>query len=223
MLVVESVEDRDNQLWYMTQIENADEFRLHTVQKGDFWAVDVLNYYGHDSIDLQFQSNGEKTGQYWAFAKCEDGSFKISNNYTGPYMYLEVLEDLQATLAGGDNAGQHWTLSLQGSGSISISPSSLATSTITAIAPGSRKPEGSSQDTPSAPSACKSSEASCTATSFAKGGVSTAAIAGASVGGILGLGSIIGAIIYGMRWWRKGHRASEPYEARRNMTSDLHL
>ncbi|KAF2026789.1 carbohydrate-binding module family 13 protein, partial [Setomelanomma holmii] len=111
VVVVQSSESDASQSWYFVETSTSGYYRLHTQQKGDYAALDVYNYNGKNSIDLHLYAIGENTGQYWNLNKQDDGSVKISNQFTGPDIYLDVVKDtLQPTLAAKDGPGQRWTL-----------------------------------------------------------------------------------------------------------------
>ncbi|ORY17837.1 hypothetical protein BCR34DRAFT_529983 [Clohesyomyces aquaticus] len=182
-----------NQQWYFTATNSTSQYRLHTVQKGDFHAVDVYNYIGLGTIGLHFFSTGDYNGQYWTIGSWSDNTTKLSNEFTGPDIHLEVNKDTyEVKLAGGDNAGQHWTLSAFGA---SPTPTSAATGkpTVSATATGNPTVTG-------APSLCTSAVASCSATASAQHGksLSKGALAGVAVGGAIGglaLIAIIGLVV----------------------------
>ncbi|KAF2249311.1 hypothetical protein BU26DRAFT_519429 [Trematosphaeria pertusa] len=187
-LLIEPTDSGDSQLWYFTPSALEDHFRLHTIQKGDFAALDVYNYNGRNSLDLHFYANQELTGQYWRVDDWGDGSVRLSNNFTGPDIHLEVNADnWKLTLAGGDTSGQHWTLSLPGE---------------TSTAATSRTPGPKTSFTTNSTGSCTSS-CSATATSGAQNDLSKA-----QIGGIAG-GSVAGALLVAagaIFWWQRSRR-----------------
>ncbi|KAF3050005.1 hypothetical protein E8E11_009658 [Didymella keratinophila] len=115
-------ETEDAQTWFFSQPTSASYYRLHTVEKGEGYALDIRNYYGDSTMDLRFFAIQDRTGQYWHLDKRDDGSVKLSSEFQ-PDLYLDVVkDDLQPTLRATDSPGQHWTLSRVGS-----SPTSSAT------------------------------------------------------------------------------------------------
>jgi hypothetical protein len=106
VIVVPSKSD-GSQSWYFLETSTSGYYRLHTEQKGDFAALDVLNYNGKNSLDLHMYAVQENTGQHWRVNKQDDGSVKINNQFTGSDIYLDVVKDtLQPTLAAKDGPGQ---------------------------------------------------------------------------------------------------------------------
>jgi hypothetical protein len=99
-----------SQTWYLVETTTSGYFGLHTNQKGDFAALDVLNYNGRNSLDLHMYAVQDNTGQKWRLNKQDDGSVKINNLFTGSDIYLDVVRDtLQPTLAAKDGPGQRCT------------------------------------------------------------------------------------------------------------------
>lgn len=101
-----------NQQWFLSATSLPPFYRLHTVAGGADLALDILNDSGTGSTGLRMTGTGTATGQYWRFDSWDGGSdFRLSNNYTGLDMHLDVYSDtLEPHLAPGDLSGQHWTL-----------------------------------------------------------------------------------------------------------------
>jgi hypothetical protein len=111
-VVVVPLDSNDSQSWYFLETNTPSYYRLYTQQKGDFAALDVYNYNGKNTIDLHMFAVHEATGQYWYLNNQDDGSVKISNQFTGPDMYLDIVRNtLQPTLAAKDGPGQRCTYS----------------------------------------------------------------------------------------------------------------
>ncbi|KEF63545.1 uncharacterized protein A1O9_01523 [Exophiala aquamarina CBS 119918] len=189
-----------NKQWVFSVTSLADHYRMHTVQNGQGQSLDVLNDNGVDSIKLRFTSTADVSGQFWRFDLWDDGTLRLSNNFTGPDMHLDVYSDtFEPHLADGSASGQHWTLQRLGSISSTtesaqtsmVSTSSAATSvltksTATSAAPGiSSLPPGSSSvsNAPSSTVAVSSSTPSASANAV-NSSLSSGAIAGISVGAV---------------------------------------
>jgi len=200
-----------NQQWYFTSTNTSSEYRLHTVQKGDFHAVDVYNYIGLGTIGLHFFSTGDYNGQYWTLGSWSDNTTKLSNDFTGPDIHLEVNKDtFEVKLAGGDNAGQHWTLSDFGAGpTLTSTASGQATASASASATGN-------PTTSAPPSLCTSTAASCSATASPQHGksLSKGEIAGVVVGGVAGAVTLIVLIALAVKkLTKKGYEETKQIEA----------
>jgi len=181
-VIIESAGAGDNLQWYFTETNITGRFRLHTVQKGDSNALDVFSYNGLNTIGLHFYNVGDYTGQYWRLDEWGDGTIKMSNNFTGPDILLDVASDtLEPTLAGGDSPGQHWTLSQLGSASATLAPSTAAVTMLST----------------SVASPCASTAVSCRATASAlpHKRLSTGVIAGAVVGPVFVLAIVVAIVL----------------------------
>lgn len=184
-VIIESAGTGGNLKWYFTETNITGRFRLHTMQKGDPNALDIFSYNGLNTIGLHFYNVGDYTGQYWRLDDWGDGTIKLSNNFTGPDMLLDVANDtLKPTLAGGDSPGQHWTLSRFGSASATLASTAAAT-----LAPNTTAvtiSTATSQLPTSVASPCTSTAVFCTATASAlpNKGLSKGGIAGAVVGSV---------------------------------------
>lgn len=105
----------DSQRWFVATTDISPFYRLHTIFLGTSQSLDVINDNGTNSIYLHMTGTGQYTGQYWRFDPWPSGDagggYRLSNNFTGPDMHLDVYSDtLQPHLADGDYTGQHWTL-----------------------------------------------------------------------------------------------------------------
>ncbi|KAI1124163.1 hypothetical protein F5Y10DRAFT_36979 [Nemania abortiva] len=123
--------------WFLTPTTLSPFYRLHTTSLGEGMSLDVLNDNGTSSVGLHMAATGDYSGQYWRFDPwATGGGYRLSNNFTGPAMHLDVYSDtLQAHLASDDHTGQHWTLSpapavvsvVSQNGELATPPSSGAT------------------------------------------------------------------------------------------------
>lgn len=56
-------------------------------------------------------ATGNYSGQLWTLAPWGDGTYKLTNDFTGPGKSLDTYSDTyQPFLDTGDHSGQHWTL-----------------------------------------------------------------------------------------------------------------
>lgn len=143
-ILMDSVSTNDNSQWYLTSTTFTPYFRLHTVANGDSRSLDVVNDNGTSSTGLHFAATGPYTGQFWRLDSWGDGTYRLSNNFTGEQMHLDTYSDtLQLFLASGDYTGQHWrfgrvdtkatTSSAQASGVLTSSP--INPSTTSTVSP----------------------------------------------------------------------------------------
>lgn len=60
---------------------------------------------------MHVTTTGIYSGQYWTVTPWGDGSFQLTNDYTGSSIHLDVYADTkEAMLDGDDHSGQHWRL-----------------------------------------------------------------------------------------------------------------
>ncbi|KAF1828847.1 hypothetical protein BDW02DRAFT_574519 [Decorospora gaudefroyi] len=207
-LTIESsnIED-DHQLWFANETSVPGYYRLHTVGKGEYFALDVLNYIGSQTLDLHFFANQELTGQYWRFDNVNDGSISISNNFTGPDIVLNIQDQGKPMLAAGGQSGSRWILSVPTSGSqpttgTAASTASVATIKIDPSSSPTTTPSNSSTTTTTTPVPPTTNSASSSPNE-----PSTGALAGIVVGAVVGV-AMLGALIYWLaRRWRRRSRA----------------
>lgn len=170
-----------NKQWLFSVASLANHYRMHTVQNGQGQSLDVLNDNGVNSIKLHFANTADASGQFWRFDPWDDGTVRLSNNFTGPDLHLDVYSDtFEPHLADGSPSGQHWTL--QRLDSSSSTTESSQTSTISTSSETTSVPTGSS----TVSSASSSTVAGSSSTVLASGssGLSIGAIAGISVGAV---------------------------------------
>ncbi|CAI6331923.1 unnamed protein product [Periconia digitata] len=214
-LVIEPPKSSQNQLWFVTATEDQGSYRLHTVQKGDNYALDI-NY---ETLDLRFFDVGQgQGGQKWKFDTSDDGTFKLSNNYTGPDKHLEVTRCcLKMILANGDNPGQHWGLHKVAAdlSSSTTSSTNITFSTPTPRIEPSPSPNGTSNASPTPTpttsdnsGACDVATTSC-AGSTTQRGLSGGGKAGVGVGVVLGVLALVGGGYLVYRRWGGNRRPRE--------------
>jgi hypothetical protein len=182
--------------WYMSAAEYAGFYRLHTTANGDGKSLDVLNDNGVNSITVQFATTGYFTGQFWRFDRWDDGTYRLSNNFTGVDKHLDVYSNtLQPYLGTGDLSGQHWTFSKYGASS--SSSSSAGSSSLSSKSSSSSNPASSSSI----------AAAATTSPLNTSSGLSAGAIAGIAVGALAGLALLIFVIVFAILHRRR--RSSE--------------
>ena len=199
-IVVQPVDFNDSQLWYFTETLLQGYYRLHTVGKGQYSALDVYNYIGRQAIDLHFYATQDLTGQYWHLNQQSDGSVKIHNNFTGPDMYLDLKDGtLQPTLAARDSQGQRWTLS-----SIRSTPTFTNTATISSSFGTTATP---STKSPSASAPAGTCTSNCLNSRVPSG---SKKLSGAAVGGIVSA-VVVAFLLAGafILWCRKSGKSPQ--------------
>lgn len=192
ILIITPFNQISSQLWYRTETEIKDYYRLHTEDKGDDVALSIYNYEGRQTLDLRFLDTSlndggygsygmpQVTGQYWHFEEQIDGTFKISNNKTGPDTYLDIDDDSsKPMLANRDSPLQKWIFSSLGS-----SPTSTGTAVASTTLTASFTPTTASTLAPVASSTCLSD---CVGSSNSSKKLTSGVIAGIAVGSVAAL------------------------------------
>jgi hypothetical protein len=192
-VIVEPVNESDSQLWFATETNLQGYYRLHTVGKGNYSALDVYNYIGSQTLDLHFYADQDLTGQYWRLDIQEGGSMKISNNFTGPDIYLNIADGTQKpTLAAGDSSGSRWTLSSLGSDPTPTSTTSVTSTETGSLTASTASGTASSSNGPSDTATSNSNDPDSPSGSNKP---STGAIAGIAVSSVVGA-ALLGVLIY---------------------------
>lgn len=114
---------KSSQQWFLTPTSFENYYRLHTSQKNSSYALDIRGYDGTDRQSLHFHDVIDAYfGQYWRIDPWGDGTAKLSNNYTGDNVLLDVNEQgddsFEPLLSNMDEKrkGQHWKFEVVGSG-----------------------------------------------------------------------------------------------------------
>ena len=189
------------QYWTFVLLETGPQYALRNVQYGDGYSLDVYNTEGVNSTTVYLATTGTSSGQYWTLTPWGDGTYELTNNFTGMNESLDVYSDtLQPTLDPPDYSGEHWTFTSVNLTAIisssAISGSSTASASVAStsgIATGS----GSSRTFFSTATQSMNASSSTPPTSTGHSGLSTGAIIGiaATLGGVVILVTI-GLLVY---------------------------
>jgi hypothetical protein len=69
-----------------------------------------LDVYGNDKTKPHLADAGNYSGQIWTISSWNDGTWKLTNQYSGSGLHLDVYSDTKVPFMGdGDHTGQHWT------------------------------------------------------------------------------------------------------------------
>lgn len=104
-----STKDGDSkQLWKMVDLGGG-KYALRTEYLGDCFSLDVMNNRRKDTPWIA--PTGNYPGQSWSLTPRSDGTYRLTNDFTGPGRFLDTTGDThKPILAPGDASGQHWTL-----------------------------------------------------------------------------------------------------------------
>ena len=70
-----------------------------------------LDVYGNDKTMPRLAAAGDFTGQIWTVVPWGDGTWRLTNEYSGSGLHLDVYSDTKVPFMGdGDHSGQHWIL-----------------------------------------------------------------------------------------------------------------
>jgi len=88
-----------------------------------------LDVYGNDATMPHLGDAGDYTGQIWTISAWGDGTWMLTNQYSGSGLHLDVYSDTKVPFMGdGDHTGQHWIFTEEAS----VSPFSSTTSSLKA-------------------------------------------------------------------------------------------
>ena len=120
------------QYWQLTPYttSSSSTYALFTMFLGINKRLDV---YGNDATKPHLADAGDYSGQIWTISPWGDGTWQLSNQYSGSGLHLDTYSDTKVPFMGdGDHSGQHWTFTfIQATSSSSIpgnSPSSTPNS-----------------------------------------------------------------------------------------------
>jgi hypothetical protein len=99
------------QVWRLAPTDRPGHYRLQTLASTERQSVDVVNDRGVDSTKLAMADTGNFSGQYWRLDPWGDGTFRLSNTFTGELKHFDVYSDTKEPFLGtDDHSGQHWLL-----------------------------------------------------------------------------------------------------------------
>lgn len=107
----ESPDAQQFQEWRVSMSEFLGFYHLSTTQQSQNGrSLDVIDENGRSQAPA-FSPTGYYTGQFWRLELSVNGTYRLSNNFTGPDRYLNgASESLLPELTLGDSPSQHWTL-----------------------------------------------------------------------------------------------------------------
>jgi hypothetical protein len=100
--------DFSGQYWALQPFPDASSptYALHTLFLGPAKRLDV---YGNDKTKPHLANAGYYSGQIWTIAQWGDGTWRLTNQYSGPGLHLDVYSDTKEPFLGdGNHSGQHW-------------------------------------------------------------------------------------------------------------------
>jgi hypothetical protein len=104
-----SISDDAGQYWRCIHLGNND-YNLRTRFLKDQYSLDIVN--DGTNTKPHMAKSGGYTGQRWHFTRQDDGTFKLSNDFTGNSKFLDVYSNIQFGQMSNSNVdytGQHWT------------------------------------------------------------------------------------------------------------------
>lgn len=202
-------------VWFLELTSYDDYFRLHTLTNGYETSLDVVSDNGIPSARVHFAQSGDYTSQLWRLDEWGDGTFKLSNNFTGPDVHLDLdLDNGIPYLEPGVGTAKRWILAdLDGPATSTItvlSAMSFTTGVPSVIAAHTNTISTTIPTT--APSATPSSS-NLAITPPHEHSISLGAIVGVAIGSLAALTLCICAIIYVLRRKQKSAPTSaEQYD-----------
>ncbi|KAF9522635.1 hypothetical protein CPB83DRAFT_864200 [Crepidotus variabilis] len=157
-----------------------------------------LDVYGDDATKPHLAAGGSYSGQIWTIAAWGDGTFRLSNAFSGSNMFLDVYSDTQIPfLEAAEHSGQHWTFTPL-DGQAAAAPSPGATTHVPSTVTSSGASNTSLPNSPPQPAASDHSSPSGAAIigSSKKSSVNAGAIAGGVIGGLAVLGILVALAFY---------------------------
>jgi hypothetical protein len=214
LVMADAPSDAGSAKWFLSTADVEPFYRIHTVLGGTGQSLDVINDAGTSSISLHMTGTGSYTGQfwrldYWPGSGNSDYPYRLSNNFTGVDMHLDVYSDtLEPHLASGDYSGQHWALSPD---SASVTSTSMhSSSTPSSSSATSEKTQSTTSTVASSAATPTSVHTIATTSSAVAGGsdksssvLSAGAIAGVAIGGFVALTIAAGVIALILRLSKK--------------------
>lgn len=180
----ESSEAKQFQQWEVSLSEFLGLYRLSTTQQTrNGRSLDIFDDNGTESRASWFSPTGYYTGQFWRLEPSVNGTYRLSNNFTGPDKYLDGFsEALLPQLSRSDSPSQYWTFT-------DVTTETLITTTQTPDVPFTE---------PSASSAAGGASDPYALAPEPGGKLSAAGIAGVAIGGgvILALALGVGFVVF---------------------------
>ncbi|KAF2664729.1 hypothetical protein BT63DRAFT_96877 [Microthyrium microscopicum] len=102
--------------WYFSSTGDSGFYYMHTQGKGQEWALDIMIDNGVlQDTGVHMAPGGSFSGQYWRVDSWDDGTYRLSNNFTSSSRHLDVYADtLKPFMGSEDHSGQHWNLQFIG-------------------------------------------------------------------------------------------------------------
>ncbi|EDR13472.1 carbohydrate-binding module family 13 protein [Laccaria bicolor S238N-H82] len=70
-----------------------------------------LDVYGDDKTKPHLAAAGNYSGQIWTVTPWGDGTYRLTNSYSGSDLHLDVYSDSKVPFLGdGNHSGQHWRI-----------------------------------------------------------------------------------------------------------------
>jgi len=129
--------DFSGQYWQLIHFPtpSSTTYALYTEFLGPGKRLDV---YGNDKTMPHLGGAGNFSGQVWTIAPWGDGTWQLTNQYSGSGLHLDVYSGTLVPFMGnGDHSGQHWAFTpLASAGSASATPlTSVAVASATTLTP----------------------------------------------------------------------------------------
>ena len=110
------------QYWQLTPYPSPSSgtYALFTLFLGANKRLDV---YGNDATMPHLADAGDHSGQIWTISPWGDGTWQLSNQFSGSGLHLDTYSDTKVPfMGGGDDTGQHWTFTFIQGTSLSLTP-----------------------------------------------------------------------------------------------------
>ena len=111
-LTMAATGNTSGQHWHFAQLEHPGEglrYALRSQHRGEGFSLDVRNDAGVNSRTVELAVTGLFSGQYWTVTPWGDGSFRLTNDFTGPERHLDTYSGSEELHMGdGNRYGQHW-------------------------------------------------------------------------------------------------------------------
>jgi hypothetical protein len=102
--------DFSGQYWcfVLNPSSSTSTYALYTMFLGPNMRLDV---YGNEDTTPHLAAAGDYSGQIWTITSWGDGTWMLTNQYSGSGLHLDVYSDTDVPFLGdGDSTGQHWTI-----------------------------------------------------------------------------------------------------------------